>query len=69
MGAVMLACCGIDNVDMLQLLVGEYKMDPNVKDLVRADTACTAGLLLSLVARSQHMIIDSAIVLACSVIL
>ena len=44
----MLACCGTDNVDMLQLLIGEYKMNPNDKDLVRADTAstaCTAGSL------------------------
>ena len=37
MNAVMLACCGSDNMDMLQLLVGEYKMDPNDKDFVRAN--------------------------------
>lgn len=46
MNAVMLACCGTDNVDMLQLLVGEYKMDPNAKDLVRADMGYTPGFLL-----------------------
>lgn len=36
--AVMLACCGSDDVDMLQLLVGVYHMDPNAKDFVRVHT-------------------------------